>query len=56
MDRSRRSGSPLRSFERRLRAQNRSERTVGNHRESARLAQAFLEGRGKRLEEATGPT
>jgi hypothetical protein len=49
-------GSLLRSFEWQLRAQNRSERTVGNHRESARLAQAFLEGRGKRLEEATGPT
>ena len=56
MDRRAASGSLLRSFERHLRAQNRSERTVGNHRESARLAQAFLEGRGKRLEEATGPT
>jgi hypothetical protein len=56
MDRSRRPGSPLCSFERHLRAQNRSELTVGNHRESAWLAQAFLEGRGQRLEEATGPT
>jgi integrase/recombinase XerC len=46
-------GSLLRSFERHLRAQNRSERTVGNYLESARLAQAFREGRGKGLEEAT---
>jgi Phage integrase, N-terminal SAM-like domain len=45
--------SLLRSFERHLRAQNRSERTVGNYLESARLADAFLEGRGKRLEQAT---
>src|SRR6266508_1495860 len=45
--------SLLRSFERHLRAQNRSERTVGNYLESARLAEAFLKGRGKRLEEAT---
>src|SRR6266496_5373512 len=45
--------SLLRSFERHLRAQNRSERTVGNYLESARLAEAFLGGRGKRLEEAT---
>jgi hypothetical protein len=34
-------------------AQNRSERTVGSYLESARLADAFLEGRGKRLEQAT---
>jgi integrase/recombinase XerC len=53
MDRRAASGSLLRSFERHLRAQNRSERTVGNYLESARLAEAFLEGRGKRLEEAT---
>jgi site-specific recombinase XerD len=46
-------GSLLRSFERHLRAQNRSERTVGNYLESARLAEAFLEGRGRRLEKAT---
>src|SRR6266498_693659 len=46
-------GSLLRSFERHLWAQNRSERTVGNYLESARLAEAFLEGRGKRLEDAT---
>jgi integrase/recombinase XerC len=53
MDRRVAPGSLLRSFERHLRAQNRSERTVVNYLESARLAQAFLEGRGKRLEEAT---
>jgi integrase/recombinase XerC len=46
-------GSLLRSFERHLRAQNRSERTVGNYLESARRVEVFLEGRGKRLEEAT---
>jgi site-specific recombinase XerD len=46
-------GSLLRSFERHLRAQNRSERTVSNYRENARRPEAFLEGRGKRLEEAT---
>ena len=56
MDRPRRPGSPLRSFERHLRAQNRSERTIGNHRESARLAQAFLEGCGKRLGRPPRPT
>jgi hypothetical protein len=39
----RRSGSLLASFERHLRAQNRSERTVGNHLESARLAPGLLE-------------
>jgi site-specific recombinase XerD len=43
----------LRSFERHLRAQNRSERTVGNYVESARVAESFLKGRGKQLEEAT---
>jgi site-specific recombinase XerD len=53
MDRRAAPGSLLRSFERHLRAQNRSERTVGNYLENARLALAFLEGRGKRLEEAT---
>jgi integrase/recombinase XerC len=46
-------GSLLRSFERHRRAQNRSERTVGNYLESARRVEVFLEGRGKRLEEAT---
>jgi hypothetical protein len=53
MDRRAVPGSLLRSFERHLRAQSRSERTVGNYLDSARLAEAFLEGRGKRLEEAT---
>jgi integrase/recombinase XerC len=53
MDRRAASGSLLRSFERHLRAQNRSERTVGNYLESARRVEVFLEGRGKRLEEAT---
>jgi site-specific recombinase XerD len=46
-------GSLLRSFERHLRAQNRSERTVGNYLENAQRVEVFLEGRGKRLEEAT---
>jgi site-specific recombinase XerD len=46
-------GSLLRAFERHLRARNRSERTVGNYLESARLAENFLAGRGKQLEEAT---
>jgi site-specific recombinase XerD len=53
MDRRAVPGSLLRAFERHLRAQNRSEHTIGNYLESARLAEAFLEGRGKRLEEAT---
>jgi site-specific recombinase XerD len=53
MDRRAAPGSLLRSFERHLRAQNRSDRTVGNYLESARLAEAFLESRGKRLEEAS---
>ena len=43
----------LRSFERYLRAGNRSERTVGNYLESARQADDFLQGRGIRLENAT---
>src|SRR5215213_709553 len=46
-------GSMLRSFERHLRAQNRSERTVGNYLENAQRVEVFLEGRGKRLAEAT---
>ena len=53
LDRRAAPGSLLHSFERHLRAQNRSERTVGNYLESARLAEAFLEGRGPLLEEAT---
>src|SRR6266487_4068398 len=43
----------LRSFERYLRAGNRSQRTVGNYLESARQAEAFLQRHGIRLEEAT---
>jgi site-specific recombinase XerD len=43
----------LRSFERYLRAGNRSERTVGNYLEGARQAEAFLRRRGVRLEDAT---
>jgi hypothetical protein len=35
------------------RAENRSERTVGSYLDSARWVEAFLEGCGKRLEEAT---
>jgi hypothetical protein len=46
-------GSLLRSFERHLRAQNRSECTIGNYLGSTRLAESFLKGRGKMLEEAT---
>ncbi len=42
----------LRSFERYLRARNRSERTVGNYLESARQAEAFLHERGIRPEDA----
>jgi hypothetical protein len=46
-------GPLLRFFEHHLRARNGSECTVGNYLESARLAEAFLEGRGKQFEEAT---
>ena len=46
-------GSLLRSFERHLRARNRSERTIGNYLESAQLVESFLKGRGRTLEEAT---
>jgi len=42
----------LRSFERYLRAGDRSERTVGNYLESARQAGAFLHERGIRPEDA----
>jgi site-specific recombinase XerD len=52
MDRRAAPGSLLRSFERHRRAQNRSDRTVGNYLESARRVEVFLEDRGKRLEEA----
>src|SRR6266705_427726 len=43
----------LRSFERYLRATNRSERTVGNYLESLHRAEAFLRPRGVRLRDAT---
>jgi site-specific recombinase XerD len=43
----------VRSFERHLRAENRSERTVENYLESLHQAEVFLGGRGRRLEEAT---
>jgi len=46
-------GSLLRSFERHLRARNRSEHPVGNCLERARLAEVFLAGRGRQLEEVT---
>jgi hypothetical protein len=44
----------LRSFERHLRAANRSERTIASYLESLRQAEAFLAGRGKGLVDA-GP-
>jgi hypothetical protein len=56
MDRRAAPGSLLRSFQRHLPAQNRSERTVGNYLENARPVEVFLAGRGKRLEEAPRPT
>jgi integrase/recombinase XerC len=43
----------LRSFERYLRATNRSERTVGNYQESLHQVEAFLHPRGVRLRDAT---
>jgi site-specific recombinase XerD len=43
----------LRSFERYLRATNRSERTVGNYLESLHQVEAFLRPRGVRLRDAT---
>ena len=39
----------LRSFERHLRAANRSKRTIASYLESMRQAEAFLAARGKRL-------
>ena len=36
----------VRSFERHLRAENRSERTIASYLESLRHAEAFLAGRG----------
>jgi integrase/recombinase XerC len=43
----------VRSFERHLRAENRSERTVENDLESLHQAEVFLQSRGRRLEDAT---
>jgi site-specific recombinase XerD len=43
----------VRSFERHLRAENRSERTVENYLESLHQAEVFLRSRGRRLEDAT---
>jgi site-specific recombinase XerD len=43
----------LRSFERYLRAGNRSERTIGNYLEGIRQAEAFLHRRGVCLEDVT---
>jgi integrase/recombinase XerC len=43
----------LRSFERYLRATNRSERTVGNYLENLHQVEAFLHPRGVRLRDAT---
>jgi hypothetical protein len=42
----------LRSFERHLRAANRSERTIASYLESLRQVEAFLAARGKGLTEA----
>jgi site-specific recombinase XerD len=42
----------LRSFERHLRAENRSERTVASYLDSLRQAEAFLAGRGRTLVDA----
>ena len=43
----------LRSFERYLRATNRSERTVGNYLENLHQVETFLQPRGVRLRDAT---
>jgi site-specific recombinase XerD len=43
----------VRSFERHLRAENRSERTVEDYLESLHQAEVFLRGRGRRLKDAT---
>jgi hypothetical protein len=40
-----------RSFERHLRAENRSDRTIETYLEAVRLLEAFLAGRGVRLAE-----
>jgi site-specific recombinase XerD len=43
----------LRSFERHLRAENRSERTIASYLQSARQAETFLAGRGTSLTAAS---
>jgi site-specific recombinase XerD len=43
----------VRLFERHLRAENRSKRTVENYLESLHQAEGFLRSRGRRLEDAT---
>jgi site-specific recombinase XerD len=43
------------SFERHLRAENKSDRTVETYLEAVRLLEAFLAGRGVRLAEADRP-
>jgi hypothetical protein len=45
----------VRSFERHLRAENRSERTVENYLESLHQAEVFLRSPGRRLEDAARP-
>jgi hypothetical protein len=42
----------VRSFERHLRAENRSEHTIASYLESLRQAEAFLAGRGRSLMDA----
>jgi site-specific recombinase XerD len=44
--------SLVRSFERHLRAENRSEHTIASYLESLRQAEAFLAGRGRSLLDA----
>jgi site-specific recombinase XerD len=44
-----------RSFERHLRAENKSDRTIETYLEAARLLKVFLAGRGVRLAEADRP-
>jgi site-specific recombinase XerD len=44
--------SLVRSFERHLRAENRSEHTIASYLESVRQAEAFLAGRGRGLLDA----
>ena len=42
----------VRSFERQLRAENKSDRTIETYLEAVRLLEAFLAGRGVRLADA----